>query len=1209
MKPLLPLLPSALRITGLLGCFLLAAATAHSATVGYWRFENAATSQAGASNDWLDDYSGNNLPLVPFGANPQPTQQVLPATGPASTFPLSVSRTGSDNDFSAKLLTNNSALRTTYDPEQFTFSTAFTLEAFVHPVTLTTTTGAINIIAGHYRAEASTHRRSYALSVNSSGFLEMILSSDGITPQRVTSTFSVQNGVDYYVAAAVTLGNPGSVTFYYQNLTAGGALQTQTVAHTVATLYNALTFFTIGGQGYDGSLTFRGYIDEVRVSNENLPASGLLVGPFLHVPTTTFTFTLPNSATTSAGVYDATGALVRTLWRAENYAAGVHVASWDNKDDLGATVANGAYTIKLVYHNVTYVWEGTIGNNSSSFTGTGVWKSSVTAKGILDMATDGTNLFAVKGHDEGKVPMFRATVADPMSVAGFMLFGANAQGSHWMGFRHVATDGVRVYVSSSLTGYDLSRTAFVMAMNASDGSRATFAGYGQVVNIAALNGQTGPIGDSAMYYSSAIDVTTNGPSPAIWDSATGLAVQKTGNVLAVAHDTLDVIKLYDKTTGQPLGTIPAVDVREIDFAPNGDLWGIHSTGSVSRWTGVGSTNLLVTTLTGLANPLSVAVHPSNDDMVYVADGGTSQQLKAFNRTGTLLWTFGVNGGYGTGSNIVQPTSATTARFDFKHGTYITAFTDGTLWIRDSGNYRNLHINPQPGAATPYIRQLMWMSPYIVGCDPNTPQRLFSNWLEFQVDYTKPLLAGDPDAPGGNGSWKLVRNWERALLPNIPLNATGSGFRSIVRLTNNRTYALASQITPSQLLVVELMADGSMRSTGVTLANNVRLYANGDLRYSTVAANVETIYKRTFAAFDGSGNPSWAAATVMASHPGNPATEPNGSASYGGVNFPLTTSGVLAVFDGTGGSIADFANHPKFRLGGVQNGGTSWLWKASPGVLVDSPPDKKGSFPHVSSASQVTGISVWAFGRSILYGYNGNANGADNQHKHFWDNGLFIGQFGVTTKENPNDTSIAGCAHNILTVTQVTVGGVHYYYTADEAAHAAVHRWRIDGISTIKDLSVSVNVGTSGLVNGTVYELEPWNALTKRLTVHAAGATSGTNVNINADINGTHQRWTALETESGSGLFELVPVHAPSLRLTVAAGGTASGTNVQIETVNGLPQQFWTAQLQTNGSYEMVPLNTPSMRLDVSGGGSGNGTNVQIYSDNNSNSQRWNLLSQ
>jgi len=348
---------------------------------------------------------------------------------------------------------------------------------------------------------------------------------------------------------------------------------------------------------------------------------------------------------------------------------------------------------------------------------------------------------------------------------------------------------------------------------------------------------------------------------------------------------------------------------------------------------------------------------------------------------------------------------------------------------------------------------------------------------------------------------------------------------------------------------------------------------------------------------------------MASHPANASTDPIASASYGGINFPLTSTGVLPIFDGVGGTIADFSTHPKFRLGAVQNGGTSWLWKASPGVLVDSPPDKKGSFPHVSSASQVTGISVWAFGRSILYGYNGNANGADNQHKHFWDNGLFIGQFGVTTKENPNDTSIAGCAHNILTVTQVTVGGVPYYYTADEAAHAAVHRWRIDNTSSIKDLSVTVNVGTSGLVNGTVYELEPLNAPTKRLTAHAAGATSGTNVNINADIDGTHQRWTALETESGSGLFELVPLHAASLRLTVAAGGTTSGTNVQAETVNGFSQQLWTAQLQTNGSYEMVPLNTPAMRMDVNAGGTSNGTNVQIYSDNNTNSQRWNPLPQ
>ncbi len=777
-------------------------------------------------------------------------------------------------------------------------------------------------------------------------------------------------------------------------------------------------------------------------------------------PASTFTFNLPASATTSAGVYDSNGVLLRTLWRAEPFAAGAHVGTWDNKDDLGAVVADGSYTVKLIRHNVSYTWEGTIGNSSSSFTGPTVWKSSVTAKGIQDMATDGTNLFAVKGHDEGKVPMFRATVADPLAVAENMLFGANSKGSHWMGFRHVATDGTRVYISSSLTGYDKSHTAFVVALNANDSSRAAFTEHGQVVDLCVLNGEVGqPTRPSAYYYQSAIDVTSNGRDSRVWDSASGLAVQKTGSVLAVAHDTLNQIKLYHKTTGKPLGSIPATNVQQIAFAPNGDLWGIHSNGSVSRWTGVGSTNQLVLTLSGLSDPVAVAVHPNNNDLVYVADGGTSQQIKAFNHAGKLQWTFGANGGYGKNANITKPTSADTARFDFAFGSFITPYADGSLWVRDSGNYRNLHINPQPGAATPYIHQLMWMSPYKIACDPNDPKRLFSNWLEFEIDYTKPLLPGDPDSAEGNGGWRLVRNWERALLPGMQLSATASGFRSVVKLTNGRTYALAGQSSAPQLLVVELMDDASLRSTGVTLPHSVRLYANGDLRYSTLANDIETIYKRSFASFDDNGNPSWDAPTVMASHPGNPTTEPNGSASYCGIWFPMTSTGVIAVFDGVGGLVADFPDSPKFRLGGVQNGATSWLWKASPGVIRDVPPDKKGSFPHVASASQVTGISVWAFGRNILYGYNGNGNGGDNQHKHFWDNGLFVGQFGITNRENPNDTSIASHAHNILTVAQVTVDGVPYYYTSDEGSHAAVHRWRIDGINTIVDMSVPVRVGT------------------------------------------------------------------------------------------------------------------------------------------------------
>lgn len=78
-----------------------------------------------------------------------------------------------------------------------------------------------------------------------------------------------------------------------------------------------------------------------------------------------FTFTLPTARTTSAGVYSSDGTLVRTLWRGQQFDAGLHSATWDQRDDSGALMASGTYTVKVAHHNVQYVWEGAIGNTSA----------------------------------------------------------------------------------------------------------------------------------------------------------------------------------------------------------------------------------------------------------------------------------------------------------------------------------------------------------------------------------------------------------------------------------------------------------------------------------------------------------------------------------------------------------------------------------------------------------------------------------------------------------------------------------------------------------------------------------------------------------------------------------------------------------------------------------------------------------------------------
>ena len=70
---------------------------------------------------------------------------------------------------------------------------------------------------------------------------------------------------------------------------------------------------------------------------------------------------------TSAGIFDADGRLLRTLWSGRALSRGAVAVDWDGRDEGGAPVPeHGHYMARVLSHNVRYVWEGVIGNTSSA---------------------------------------------------------------------------------------------------------------------------------------------------------------------------------------------------------------------------------------------------------------------------------------------------------------------------------------------------------------------------------------------------------------------------------------------------------------------------------------------------------------------------------------------------------------------------------------------------------------------------------------------------------------------------------------------------------------------------------------------------------------------------------------------------------------------------------------------------------------------------
>ena len=87
---------------------------------------------------------------------------------------------------------------------------------------------------------------------------------------------------DYYVAASFDPTDQASgLTFYVQDLTASGTLQSTSVGHSVDSLYDSTARLYVGTYNNDSSRRWKGLIDEVRFSDEVLPESRLLVSESL----------------------------------------------------------------------------------------------------------------------------------------------------------------------------------------------------------------------------------------------------------------------------------------------------------------------------------------------------------------------------------------------------------------------------------------------------------------------------------------------------------------------------------------------------------------------------------------------------------------------------------------------------------------------------------------------------------------------------------------------------------------------------------------------------------------------------------------------------------------------------------------------------------------------------------------------------------------
>lgn len=746
--------------------------------------------------------------------------------------------------------------------------------------------------------------------------------------------------------------------------------------------------------------------------------------------------TLPAAATTSAGVFDSSGALVYTLWSGKQLNAGTLSLEWDGRRDDGLpAIASDKYVARVIAHNVRYVWEGVIGNTSRAASGNSVHRG---FNPINDMAIDAAgHAFYVVGYNEQQNAIHRFDTSDPQSAVPL------AHDDYRRLFRFAATDGTLAYFAN--TGvmapqghYMREPSTFVVALRVSDGAEYRFAaGRVEMPELPGNRWQSAIDADH-------VDATVRGNAvegEQFRSAPSGLAVQQRGDRLFVAHRQLNEIRVLDKRSGQLLERIAVSNPGDMDVAPDDSLWVVcreNGHPAIARYRYRDRQWIRETLLTsGLVDPAAIGVSPVDGTLV-VVDAG-AEQLKAFGQDGKPAWTMGREGGYSDGNPDV-----TLDKFWFSAGASYVAFQpDGSFWVGDPGNLRNLHFSAQRR----YLTQIMYLPhTYIVAVDPADPQRVFRHFLEFRVDYSRPL----------RDSWTLVRNWE----PGLDKRYHGgfAGFRSVYTLGNHRTYATLNRTDNRKNEIVELTGEG-VRPTGAQIELGTKMYADGSLRSQQVRVNSLQINSRRLKGFDAQGNPQWDAPALL----GGVAALRKNDPYYHDV--PLIIGMNEATFPITGSDVVvSFNPGPSegFHLGGIRLGGDRWLWRASPsgtsklderGNIVDA----NGTF-EAGRKVQYPGNVVTAVGRNIVAGYHGEGwnGGQADQWLHFLDDGLFVGQFGKPVYPANNRTDARPeSAGNAFSPQLVSVNGELYLWHNDESVQAGIHRWKIAGTDSIRTLEAPI----------------------------------------------------------------------------------------------------------------------------------------------------------
>ena len=736
-------------------------------------------------------------------------------------------------------------------------------------------------------------------------------------------------------------------------------------------------------------------------------------------------YTLSEAARTSAGVYKGE-VLVRTLWSNVEKEPGTHTVEWNGLDDEGNIAAKGNYEIKVVSNNVVYEWLSPIGNTSNTIGGTSILKHLEVIQGMVQVGDYIYYNFGFNEHD----PAFSKIHVDDVNTNLTTIL----QDIHYgLEVKHIATDGTNLYIS----GHDPWRTAkssMVFAINLSTENMVSF-----------TNGSPYTLASNHVY-TSAFSIMEGGNAES---EITGLEV--VGDYLYVARAEKDSIYVYDKDTASLEATIANFEHPRELTADGSDLWMISATDSVAKYSLNidGTINALLLSLT-VSEPLAMAV--KSDGEVAVTDNST-QQIKIFNSSGTLIETFGQLNGYASSPDVADDKFMFVNPSEPQMNTFLFYQDDGKLWVGDTGNYRTIRFNTNR-TVDDKIMYLCFIRS--MGVDRNDTSRVFANYLEFDVDIA-------------SGDWTYAKNW----MVNIDDSKDSEFHRLkwVTTLSNGRTYAVQPYNVTGYWEVVELTSTG-LRFTGVTIDKTDTAILTEDWNIRTFTTlpghpSSETSYywyEQALTGFDENNNPEWGVKTQIAETGYVTDNDPMFRPTVGW-NFPPradTSTNQIISFEG-GITHADYSSN-KYHLGATPKNGEGFIWKTA----VGTPRNYTGDYPDNGMYDMGNGVNypggvVLVKEKSIFWNYHGEfwKDRQTNKFQHVYDNGLLLGIFGKTGADTHNGLPVLNqigvpeMAGNNIKGDIVKIGNNYYILHGDEGHHGAIHRWKVSGLDSIKELSILI----------------------------------------------------------------------------------------------------------------------------------------------------------